>query len=163
MQKGLEMIAEIREYFVEARKLVPEIGDEKLLSEGQNEFIFYMNGNDGTDFDFVENCRVCEFMMFYKSTENGFIKVCISTEGIIDGFIYNEDTRLSQLPMIVLEPKKFSQDVADLAVLLYTIADAKDLYNVSLDRLDFGHVLTEEEYDCFSNLCIELYEECYYD
>lgn len=161
IQNGLEMIAEIKDYFAEARKLVPEIGDEKLLSEGQKELIFYMNGNDGTEFDFVENGRVCEFMMFYKSTGMGFIKVYISREGIIYGFIYNEDTKLSQEPMMKLEPKSFSYSVVELAALLYTIADAKGLYDESLDRLDFGHKLTDEDCCCFGRLCIDMMFEEY--
>lgn len=145
MKNGLNMLKEIRDYFTEARKRMPEIKDEMILSEGQGELIYYMNGNDGTVFDFFENDRICEFMMFYKSTKCGFIQVFISDQGIINGYMYNEEPRLSLMPMIELEPKKISQDVYDLAALLYTIADKRCLYDAPVNELRFDYVLTNGE------------------
>jgi hypothetical protein len=70
------------------KKHCPEIKNEDLCDNGA---IYYMNGNDGTDFDWDWNNRVCEFMKFYKSNEYGLIKVFVNRNGIIDGYIYKEE------------------------------------------------------------------------
>ena len=51
----------------EIRKEYPVIGNEL---DGK---IYYMNGNDGTDFDWEANDRLCEFMVFHEN-EYGYIK-----------------------------------------------------------------------------------------
>ena len=48
------------------RDRFPEVTDSMLIDNGA---IYYMNGNDGTDFDFEMNDRTCEFMSFYKSSD----------------------------------------------------------------------------------------------
>ena len=41
------------------RDRFPEVTDSMLIDNGA---IYYMNGNDGTDFDFSMNDRTCEFV-----------------------------------------------------------------------------------------------------
>ena len=57
---------------------------------GDNKEITYANGNDGTDFDWEANDRLCEF-----GTENDYYpdyyksKLCINRDGSIDLFTFN--------------------------------------------------------------------------
>lgn len=41
------------------RDRFPEIKDDMLIENG---VVYYMNGNDGTSFDFDMNDRTCEFV-----------------------------------------------------------------------------------------------------
>lgn len=99
MNKSIELFDKIRDYFMEARKLMPEITDDMLCDEGDGEKIYYMNGNDGTSFDWFCNNRLCEFLMFYKSTEMGFIKVFVNSDDTITGYMYKENYKHGDKPI----------------------------------------------------------------
>ena len=89
--KVTNIISILRLYLEFMRKEYPEITDDMLYTEDSDENIFYMNGNDETPFDFAVNNRLCEFMLFYKSTSLGFIKIFISTDDYIQGYLYPEE------------------------------------------------------------------------
>lgn len=128
-----ELIKAIADYMNEAWKThAPEVKEEDLIGSGA---IYYMNGNDGTDFDWNVNDHLCEFMMFYKSTEYGFIKVYVNANGIINGYLYKDD---GNAPAIHLEPEKVNfEDVKKLYNLLLRKADCELLYNASLKEIGF--------------------------
>ena len=65
MTRTERIIKNIKEYIAHARKRFPEITDDMLYTEDTTEFIFYMNGNDGTPFDYSANDMLCEFMIYY--------------------------------------------------------------------------------------------------
>ena len=66
------MLNQIVNIIDEIREEYPIIGNEL---DGK---IYYMNGNDGTDFDWKCNERICEFMVFHEN-EMGYIKLCRET------------------------------------------------------------------------------------
>lgn len=70
------------------RRYLPDVKPEDLVQNGNT---FYMNGNDGTDFDWNANGRTCEFMRFYEKTEYGAIKAYIRDDGNLDGYIWGND------------------------------------------------------------------------
>lgn len=51
--------------------------------------IFYFNGNDGTDFDYICNNMTCEFFVFWKN-EDGAIKLNQRGDKL-DIFVYPEE------------------------------------------------------------------------
>ena len=61
---GLEFKREIERIFKVARKMYPSITDDMLCNNGA---IYYMNGNDSTEFDWNMNDRLCEFFVFHKN------------------------------------------------------------------------------------------------
>lgn len=65
--------------------------DEKDLMPGT----FYMNGNDGSLFDWQANDRTCEFSRFYKSNQMGAIKVYVCIYDYyqyrIEGYVFKND------------------------------------------------------------------------
>lgn len=56
--KATNIISILRLYIEFMRKEYPEITDAMLCTEDSDENIFYMNGNDGTSFDFAVNNRL---------------------------------------------------------------------------------------------------------
>ncbi len=85
-QQTLRMV---KDYITNAlSKHAVGITPEQLLDSGA---IFYMNGNDGTDFDWRFNNRTCEFMVFYKSTNYGIMQVVVTDCGFIKGYYYADN------------------------------------------------------------------------
>ena len=72
-----EMIEKIIDY-VDEKIDTFKVDRKSLVDSGG---IFYMNGNDGTMFDYEENDRLCEFEVFYSSTNYCFLKMFIASNG----------------------------------------------------------------------------------
>lgn len=142
MSRGNELIQKVRDYFKEARELMPEVTDDMLCDEGDGEKIYYMNGNDGTDFDWNCNDRLCEFFMFYKSTEMGFVKVFVNKDDTMDAYVYKEEYKYGDEPLKPEKVKLRKEDALYLAALMYNIADRKNLYDKPISQLDFDHEVT---------------------
>lgn len=91
MKTQKQLLEQVLDYARSARqKYMPSVSDEDLCDNGA---IYYMNGNDGTDFDWNCNGRVCEIMQFYKITELGLLKVYPHSDGYIYGYIYGDEGR----------------------------------------------------------------------
>lgn len=106
-----------------------------------------MNGNDGTDFDWNCNERLCEFFMFYKSTEMGFIKVYVNNNDTLSGYIYKEDYKYGDEPT-KLKVVKIPNGIAlYMAALMYEMADRKTLYDKPISEIDFDYEPSEWEID----------------
>ena len=102
-----KLLKEVIEYMnAEASKIAPEVKAEELCENGA---VYYMNGNDGTQFDWSWNDNLCEFYKFYKSTEYGFIKVYVNKNGYLSGYLYKNEGRADA---IVLERKYWGENKA---------------------------------------------------
>lgn len=119
------MLTEIKEYI---RKYT--FAPESELEED----IWYMNGNDGTRFDWEMNERVCEFFRFYKSTELGHIKVLLYRSGELTGYSYGEEGRgrPSLLPSIYIGSEK----AEEIYNWLLENADYKSLYDRPVSEIE---------------------------
>lgn len=85
--------------------------------------IFYMNGNDGTMFDFEENNRLCEFEVFYCSTNYCFLKMFIHKDGEVFTYVYDEIEKNKYI-----EFKSFEFDEKEVEELAYFMNDKFDNY-----------------------------------
>jgi len=115
-----------------------------LLDNGK---IYYMNANDGTDFDWCMNNRTCEFMMFYKETNLGFAKLMVNKEGSIDGYIWADEGRAQGKP-IETKNRISPSEAKEFCRLMYTIADRKFLYDEPIDNLDINYERKPEWLPC---------------
>ncbi len=88
------------------RDKFPQIVDDMLLKHGT---VFYMNGYDGSEFDFYVNNRTCEFVSFYRKPTRRFFDVYVSCNGIITGFAYLEE---GHGEAIHLEPRHIGEKEA---------------------------------------------------
>ncbi len=136
---GLEFKREIERIFKVARKMCPNITNDMLYNNGA---IYYMNGNDGTEFDWNMNNRLCEFLVFHKN-EMGFIKAFVNMDNSIDMYIFEDGG---------MKPTyKFTEEMEGLksssfANLMNYIADDEDLWDRPIDELDWD-IDTMECYD----------------
>lgn len=74
------------ESFIENLKVKYNLKEEDLYDNGA---IYYMNGNDGTDFDYQANGRTCEFYVFFKD-EVGAIKCFVNKDNIC-AYVYDKE------------------------------------------------------------------------
>lgn len=132
MKRGQQIIEKIKTVFADIRKIYPFITDEDLHSNGA---IFYMNGNDGTDFDWNINNRCCEFYM-YHSNEIGFIKLFVNKGDTYTAYIYpNGEMRATE----TIRGDLNEGDSLYLAALLYRKADREYIYDAIIDEIDFAY------------------------
>lgn len=129
------VIDEIIEYIEKARNLHPEIADGLLLKDSEDAFglpytVYYMNGNGGTDFDFNVNGRTCEFMVFYKDTKRGFLRVWANDDDTISGYCYANGEFMPLEVGGTLETVKIPEGSAEkFAYKLQKAADDKGLFD----------------------------------
>lgn len=135
---GVDYKEMINKLFEMVRNGTPSVTDDMLDTDGA---IYYMNGNDGTEFEWDGNDRLCEFSVFHK---NGavFIKVLVNRDNTIDVFTYESDainipTAKSRLV--------YHLDARSFMNLMNRIADEKDLFDKPIDQLDWDIAITECE------------------
>ena len=134
----VNVIEKVTEYIRNARSLVPAVTDDMLDTNGA---IHYMNGNDGTDFDWGVNDHLCEFMVFGKN-EMGFIKVLVEKNDVIRGWIYED---FGMRPTHTLETAKLDEGEArKFACQMFQIADRKQLWDRPITELDFTEEVSSE-------------------
>ena len=145
MTRTERIIKNIKEYIAHARKRFPEITDDMLYTEDTTEFIFYMNGNDGTHFDYFVNSRLCEFCVFYKETGMGFIKVFVNANDPVTGYIYPDNGEGDAITLDKVMLKHY--DALYLATFLNKQADCKKIYDKPIDKINLKHRITTD--DCY--------------
>lgn len=139
MQKGIIMNinkykATIKEIVHEIRKNHPEITNDTLYDNGA---IYYQNGNDGTEFDWKCNDCLCEFMVFHKQSEMGFIKLRVNRSGTIETYTYKDGEYYpSQEEKIKNIFNK--KDAEEFAATMLCIADNKNQYDINIDKLEWN-------------------------
>ena len=128
-------ITEIRNIFDEIRTEIP---CENEL-DGK---IYYMNGNDGTDFDWHMNDMLCEFMMFHTN-EMGYIKMSIKSDDSVKVYIYPEGEMIPSAERKYVFPDGSAKE---LAIAMYELCDAENIWDVDIDMLDFNSARGIYEY-----------------
>lgn len=116
------MLNQIVNIINEVREEYPIIGNEL---DGK---IYYMNGNDGTDFDWKCNERVCEFMVFHEN-EMGYIKLMVYNDNLITIYVYADG---GMHPTKELE-RHYYKNPLELANFLYRTFDMNDLYDEPIE------------------------------
>ncbi len=112
-------------------EFLPEI---KLSDLEENGKIYYMNGDDGTIFDWGVNERVCEFMMFYNDKTNlGAVKTLVYSNGQIITYLYKNKTNT---PFKEIEDNITKSEALELAILLYEKADKLNIFDKSIEDMD---------------------------
>ena len=112
-----------------------------LLNGGQ---VHYCNGNDGTEFDWVCNERLCEFETFYDDEDQyGAAKILVQKDGGIYCVAWGDHGHGEAVTMkesnFVTEEEAFN-----LAAFMYAIADNENKYDLPLSLLDTNIKLTSD-------------------
>lgn len=144
MQVKCDLINTVIDYIVKARMAHPEVLDSDLIKDENDTSdlpytIYYMNGNDGTDFDYSANNRTCEFVVFYKKSEMGFIRVMVGKRvGSIHGYVYADGGIKPLEKGGVLEEEYADMNSVNLlAYQLWKYGDCKNIYDEPICNIDF--------------------------
>lgn len=123
-----------------------------------NGAIYYMNGNDGTDFDFNCNDRACEFYMYWPS-EDGALKLLLSKDKIIMYYYPEEDPYNHELLVKRDIPNNNDYDLYEVCTYLYGSYDRKNIYDEKVENWEleteecFNTQDDEDEYGYFVATC----------
>ena len=84
-----KILKEIKEIINEnIKKYLPDVKPSELEENGM---VYYMNGNNGTEFDWYVNDKISDFMVFYNDEKNlGIAKLTIYSNGDIYICIYGD-------------------------------------------------------------------------
>lgn len=127
---GYEFKREIERVFRVARSMCLNIKDYILDTNGA---IHYMNGNDGTMFDWNCNGRLCEFTIFHKDGM-GFIKALVRKDNVIEMYIYEDG---GMKPTYKFEEEMEKVTSSSFANVMNYIADENGLYDKPINELDW--------------------------
>lgn len=144
---GKELLATILAFVKKARSQqeLCTINNDALCDNGE---IFYYNSNDGTVFDWRENHKTCEFYIFHKSTERGFIKFYVYENGTIGGWGFPENGYGNSVDLATVTIGKAKAYA--FFKLMNKIADNECNYNSKLSDLDFNVEIEIEDEEIHS-------------
>lgn len=127
---------------------LPHVKTEDLENDGA---IFYMNGNNGTEFDWYVNDKISNFMVFYHDENNlSAIKLTLYRDGEIALYIYDEKgDKLVQEVHSHIEADE--PDLFKLAVILRNEADNKKIWDADIESINTDIEIDTEKMDEFKD------------
>ena len=141
--------------FNEIRKIIdenmalylPHVKSGDLENDGA---IFYMNAQNGTEFDWFVNDRLPFFMVFYNDKDNlGAVKLALYNTGEVQLYLYDEKGKnLAKMVKEYLDIDK--TDLLHLAAILTREADDKKIWDGNIDNIHVDIEITEDELREFS-------------
>ncbi len=146
MNKILNEIKEIIKQNI--NEYLPEVKPSDLEENG---IVYYMNGKNGTEFDWYVNEHLPSFMVFYNDKQNlGAVKLSIYTDGGVEVYIYgdkgNKVIKEVQTSIEVSENELFN-----LAVILKSEADDKLIWDSSIDKINTDVEVSNKEITKFQD------------
>ena len=112
---------------------MPEVSLDTLEEGGK---VYYMNGKNGTEYDWFVNDHLPDFMVFYNDERNlGAAKATVYIDGGIAIYLYNENgEHLAKEVQTFLDIEE--ADLFKLAVCLRCNADDKMIWDAAIDRIE---------------------------
>ena len=140
----------------EIKKLVNEsiskyLPDVKSNDLEENGLIYYMNGKNGTEFDWYVNEHISDFMVFYGDEKNlGALKLTLYNDGNVLIIVYGDKgNKIVQKIETTMNITK--QEILDLAVMLKKEADDKKIFDKSIDMINSDIKVSEDEINEFES------------
>lgn len=146
MNKILEKIKEIINENM--KQYLPHVKKEELENNGD---IYYMNGKNGTEFDWFVNEHVSDFMTFYNDENNlGAVKCTLYNNGDIELYLYDENgEKLIKEISTHIDVEK--NDMIKLVTLLKNEADDKRKWDASIENFNSDIIVEEEQIEAFKS------------
>lgn len=108
---------------------LPHVKSSDLEKDGA---IFYMNGNNGTEFDWYVNDKLSPFMVFYDDKENlGAAKLILYHDGYVEVYLYDEQGK-KFIKTVHTNIESNKTDILKLAVILKNEADDKRIWDADI-------------------------------
>ncbi|MCM1027717.1 MAG: DUF2185 domain-containing protein [Roseburia sp.] len=136
------ILCEIKELIDSNIKLyLPQVTDGELENGGE---VYYMNGKNGTEFDWYVNGNLSPFMVFYNDEANlGAVKLLLSKDGRVVLYLYgdrgNQLVKQAETQMDASE-----EELLELAVILRNEADDRRIWGKCIDGINTDIVVSEE-------------------
>lgn len=144
----------IKNVILENRKIyLPHVKDEELEENGA---VYYMNGKNGTEFDWYVNEKLSDFFVFYDD-ENcmGAVKLTLYNNGALRIYLYDEHGS-----KLIKEFKTFTEvpekEILKLAVFLRYEMDDRKIWDANIDDIDYTKDITVDQIREFQG------NECFY-
>lgn len=117
----------------------------------ENGTVYYMNGKNGTEFDWYVNEHLPSFMVFYNDEQNlGAAKLLIYANGKVVLYLY-EDKGNKLIKEIETSIEIIEDELFKLAVILKNETEDKDIWDESIDKVNMDVEITEEEITKFQD------------
>ena len=130
------------------REYLPDIGSEDLEGNGK---VYYMNGKNGTEFNWYVNEHISDFMVFYNDEANlGAVKLTLYVDGNILIYVYG-DKGNTLVQKIETSINITEQEMLNLAVILRKEADDKKIFDKAIDMIDSDIKVSEDDIAEFRN------------
>ena len=112
---------------------LPHVASDHLENNGA---VYYMNGKDGTEFDWYINEKFPPFMVFYNDKANlGAVKLLLYKDGGIVIYLF-DDCGKKLVKEVHTELKATKTELFTLVVLLKDQADDKKLWNADITNIN---------------------------
>lgn len=146
MDKILEQVRHLISESIE--KYLPDV---KLKDLEDNGAIFYMNGQNGTEWDYFVNEHLSFFMVFYNDKSNlGAVKLSLFSNGCVTLYLYNEKGN-NLVKTIDTKIDVEGDNLLKFATLLKIQMDDKRNWDANIDKIDLNNEPSEEEINDFKN------------
>ena len=117
----------------------------------ENGSIYYMNGKNGTGFDWYVNAHISDFMVFYNDEKNlGAVKFTIYADGKVLIHIYG-DKGNTIIQKIETSINITGREILTLAVILKKAADDKGIFDKGIDKIDSDIHVSADDIAEFQN------------
>ena len=124
------------------RTYLPEVKTSELEDNGT---VYYMNGKNGTEFDWHVNDRLSDFMVFYDDEDKlGAVKASLYRDGGLLIYVYGDQGRSIRQEIKDLYFDVTEEEMLKLAVQLRNAADDKRVWDAAIREIDTD---TEPERD----------------
>jgi hypothetical protein len=133
----------IKELIFDNRKLyLPHVKDEDLEENGA---VYYMNGKNGTEFDWYVNEKLSDFFIFYDDKNcMGAVKLTLYNNGRILILLYDEhgSKLIKEVETFIDVPE---EEILKLAVFLRCEMDDKRIWDSNIDDIVHSTDITADK------------------
>ena len=131
MNKILEQIQQIM--YECMHTAIPGIKPDNLEKDGT---VFFMNGKNGTAFDWYVNEHLPCFFIFYNDADNlGAVKAMLYTDGALSVYVYGENGHAE--PVLFEKcTEASSEELLELAAVLTENADGRRIWDADITTLN---------------------------
>ena len=132
---SLAQIIGYHDYQISLKDNYREANSEDSLY--QNGTVYYMNGKNGTEFDWHVNDRLSDFMVFYNDEDKlGAVKASLYCDGGLLIYIYGDQGKSVRQEIRDLYFDVTEEEMLKLAVRLRTAADDKRIWDAAIRGID---------------------------
>ena len=144
-----KVLSEIKEIINKSiSEYLPDVQSGDLEEDGS---IYYMNGKNGTEFDWYVNEHISDFMVFYNDEANlGAVKLTLYIDGKILIYIYG-DKGSTVAKKIETSINITEQEMLNLTVILKKEADDKRIFDKGIDKIDSDINVSADDIAEFQN------------